>query len=129
MAESLFRDLQCCSAKPRAAVCRLRDGGGLFLQVRPTGVRYWQFRYTKPDGRESSIQIGPYPRVTLEQARAARNGHQLAVARGDDPAVIRKQDKARRKIESARPMTFKQCAAQYIEAHESTWRNVQHRQQ
>jgi integrase len=129
MAESLLRDLQCRTAKPREAVYRLRDGGGLFLQVRPTGLKYWQFRYTKPDGRESSIQIGPYPRVTLEQARTARNGHQSAVARGDDPSVIRKQDKVRRKVEAARSLTFKQCATKYIEAHEGTWRNVKHTQQ
>jgi len=129
MAESLLRDLQCRSAKPRAAVYRLRDGGGLFLQVRPTGLKYWQFRYTKPDGRESSIQIGPYPRVTLEQARTARNSHQAAVARGDDPSVLRKQDKARRKVDAARSMTFKQCAGKYIEAHEGAWRNVKHGQQ
>ncbi|KLU20254.1 integrase [Caballeronia mineralivorans PML1(12)] len=129
MAESLLRDLQCRAAKPRAAVYRLRDGGGLFLQVRPTGHKYWQFRYTKPNGRESSIQIGPYPRVTLEQARTARNEHQAAVARGDDPSVLRKQDKARSKIDAARSMTFKQCASKYIEAHEGTWRNVKHTQQ
>jgi hypothetical protein len=129
MAESLLRDLQCRAAKPRATVYRLRDGGGLFLQVRPTGHKYWQFRYTKPDGRESSVQIGPYPRVTLERARTARNEHQAAVARGDDPSVLRKQDKARSKIAAARSMTFKQCPSKYIEAHEGTWRNVKHTQQ
>ncbi|WP_042299777.1 tyrosine-type recombinase/integrase [Paraburkholderia kururiensis] len=129
MAESLLRNLQCRSAKPRATVYRLNDGGGLFLQVKPNGLRYWQFRYTKPDGREGLIQIGPYPKITLEQARVARNEHQAAVASGDDPAVLRKQQKVRRKVESARSLTFKQCAEQYIESRAAEWRNEKHAQQ
>ncbi|RIV65962.1 tyrosine-type recombinase/integrase [Burkholderia pseudomallei] len=129
MPESLLRDLQCRAAKPRERVYRLNDGGGLALQVKPTGLKYWQFRYMKPDGREGLIQIGPYPRVTLEAARAARNEHRTAVQRGDDPATIRKQEKARRKVDTARTMTFKQCATAYIEARSAEWANPKHAQQ
>ena len=78
MAESLLRDLQCRRAKPRATSYRLSDGGSLALLIKPTGLKYWQFRYRKPDGREGLIQIGPYPRVTLEAARSARNRKHLA---------------------------------------------------
>src|SRR5438067_41762 len=126
MPESLLRDLQCRTAKPRANVYRLNDGGGLALLIKPTGLKYWQFRYTKPDGREGLIQIGPYPRVTLEQARTARNDHRATVSRGDDPATVRKHDKARRKVESARSMTFRQCAEAYIEARGAEWTNSKH---
>ena len=129
MPESLLRDLQCRSAKPRATPYRLNDGGGLALLIKTTGLKYWQFRYTKPDGREGLIQIGPYPRVTLEQARSARNEHRAAVSRGDDPATLRKQDKARRKVESARSMTFRQCTEAYIEARSAEWTNPKHAQQ
>ncbi|MDN7180712.1 Arm DNA-binding domain-containing protein [Caballeronia sp. SEWSISQ10-4 2] len=85
MPECLLRDLQCRTAKPRKSVYRLRDGG-LFLRVRPNGLKYWQYRYTKPDRREGLIQIGPYPRIKLEHARTARNDHRNALSRGDDPA-------------------------------------------
>ena len=129
MPESLLRDLQCRSAKARTTVYRLNDGSGLYFQVKPNGLKYWQFRYTKPDGREGLIQIGPYPKVTLDQARAARNEHQAAVAAGDDPAVLRKQQKVRRKVESARSLTFKQCAEQYIESRAAEWRNEKHAKQ
>ncbi|MFM0319747.1 integrase arm-type DNA-binding domain-containing protein [Paraburkholderia nemoris] len=129
MPESLLRDLQCRAAKPRASAYRLNDGGGLCLLVKSTGLKYWQFRYTKPDSREGLIQIGPYPRVTLEQARVARNQHRAAVSRGDDPATLRKQDKARQKVESARSMTFKQCAEAYIDARSAEWANAKHAQQ
>ncbi|MEQ5837989.1 integrase arm-type DNA-binding domain-containing protein [Paraburkholderia acidicola] len=129
MPESLLRDLQCRSAKPRTTPYRLNDGGGLALQIRVTGLKYWQFRYTKPDGREGLIQIGPYPRVTLEQARSARSAHRAAVSRGEDPATLRKQDKADRKVVSARSMAFKQCVEEYIEARSAEWTNSKHAQQ
>jgi integrase len=129
MPESLLRDLQCRSAKPRAKPYRLSDGGGLALLVKPTGLKYWQFRYNKPDGREGLIQIGPYPRVSLEHARVARNEHRDAVWRGDDPAILRKQEKVRRKVEAARSMTFGQCAHAYIKARSIEWSNPKHVQQ
>lgn len=129
MAESLLRDLQCRNAKPRESAYRLRDGGGLFLHVKPNGLRYWQFRYTKPDGREGLVQVGPYPRVTLEAARTARNELKAAVSRGDDPAIARKQDKARRKVEAARSLTFQQCATEFIKARSAEWVNAKHTQQ
>jgi hypothetical protein len=129
MAESLLRDLQCRRAKPRATSYRLSDGGSLALLIKPTGLKYWQFRYRKPDGREGLIQIGPYPRVTLEAARSARNLHREVVSRGDDPATLRKQDKVRRKVESARALTFQQCASAFIKAREAEWVNPKHTQQ
>ncbi|MFM0649003.1 integrase arm-type DNA-binding domain-containing protein [Paraburkholderia bryophila] len=129
MPESLLRDLQCRSAKARATAYRLSDGGGLAMLIKPNGLKYWQFRYTKPDGREGLIQLGPYPRLSLELARAARNEHRAAVSRGDDPATLRKQDKAQRKVESARAMTFRQCAEKYIETRAAEWTNPKHAQQ
>ncbi|WP_186131976.1 tyrosine-type recombinase/integrase [Burkholderia gladioli] len=127
MAESLLRDVQCRAAKPRERVYRLSDGGGLALLVRPTGHKYWQFRYSKPDGREGLIQIGPYPRVTLEAARSARNTHREVVWRGDDPAILRKQGKAERKARIVSALTFKQCALAYVEARSAEWTSEKHR--
>lgn len=91
----------CNAGQPSRVRARIaiNDGGGLGPHVKSTGLKYWQFRYTKSDGREGLIQIGPYSRVTLDLARAARNEHRAAVSRGDGPATLRKQDKARRTIE------------------------------
>ncbi|AOJ70303.1 MULTISPECIES: tyrosine-type recombinase/integrase [Burkholderia] len=127
MAERLLRDVQCRAAKPRERAYRLSDGGGLALLVRPTGHKYWQFRYSKPDGREGLIQIGPYPRVTLEVARSARNAHREVVWRGDDPAIVRKQEKAERKAKVVSALTFKQCALAYIKARGAEWQSERYR--
>ncbi|WP_226382759.1 Arm DNA-binding domain-containing protein [Burkholderia mayonis] len=116
MPESLLRHLQCRAAKPRERVYRLSDGGGLALLVKPNGLKYWQFRYMKPDGREGLIQIGPYPRVTLEAARAERHG--TSIARPCRAATILRCCASRRRpaARSTQPARFKQYATAFIEA-------------
>ena len=37
--------LQVSSAKPKEKPYRLSDGNGLYLQVTPTGGKWWRFRY------------------------------------------------------------------------------------
>ena len=46
----------------------LRDGGGLFLEVTPTGKKFWRFRYTRPNAsqlppakRRNRLSIGEFP--------------------------------------------------------------------
>ncbi len=46
----------------------VNDGDGLFLRVRDTG-KAWVYRYEK-DGKTVKLGLGPYPAVTLAQARA-----------------------------------------------------------
>ena len=41
--------LQVQNAKPRAAMYKLFDGGGLFLRVNPSGNKYWKMKYRKND--------------------------------------------------------------------------------
>jgi hypothetical protein len=56
---------------------RFPDGGGLYLQITPTGARSWIFRY-RVAGRERQMGLGPLEFVTLaearEKARAERSG-------------------------------------------------------
>ena len=30
-------------------VRRLADGNGLFIEIKPTGVKWWRYRFCKPD--------------------------------------------------------------------------------
>ena len=60
------------------------DGGGLRLQVHPSGARHWVVRVTRA-GKRHTLGLGSYPVVTLEKARdkaldirrLARDGHDL----------------------------------------------------
>lgn len=49
----------------------LSDGGGLQLEARPTGARWWRLRYTF-NGTENRQSLGTYPEVTLANARQRR---------------------------------------------------------
>src|ERR1700739_3818793 len=50
--------------KPRM----LADGKGLYLRVGPTGSKSWVFRY-QADGRRHDLGLGPYPDISLAEAR------------------------------------------------------------
>lgn len=52
------------SLKPPQKACKLFDGGGLFLLVKPNGARLWRMKY-RVDGREKLISFGQYPMCRL----------------------------------------------------------------
>lgn len=70
------------------------DGNGLFLQLYPTGVKAWRFRYNHPQtGKRTKHTIGNYPAVSIAQARTERDKLQALLAQGIDPKVhIRQQE-------------------------------------
>src|SRR4029077_9007557 len=80
------------AAKPKDRPYKLRDGGGLFLFVRPDAALYWRFRY-RYEGREKLISLGVYPHVSLKAARARRDEARLALTNGIDPAAKRRAER------------------------------------
>lgn len=47
-------NLQCRTAKTRERAYKLFDGGGMYLFVKPNGVKTWRLKYTKPSGKEDA---------------------------------------------------------------------------
>ena len=87
---------------------------GLILLVKETGAKSWVQRLTIR-GRRRDLGLGPYPLVTLGEARqAAYDNRKLALARGG-PREMR----AKRLIP-----TFREAAAAVIEMHSPNWRNA-----
>lgn len=60
------------AAKPREKAYKLADGAGLYLEVVPSGSRYWRMKY-RFNGKEKRMAFGVYPAVSLAQARALRD--------------------------------------------------------
>ena len=58
-------DVKVRSAKPKSAVYRLLDAGDLYLEVTPSGGRYWRLKY-RFAGKEKRLALGVYPTVSLE---------------------------------------------------------------
>lgn len=103
---------------------KLSDGAGLVLDVRPTGVGWWRFRFWR-DGKEGMLSLGTYPVISLKAARTKRDEARAAMANGADLSERRKQekiDRARRRevadLEAAGlpgPGTFEQVAREWLE--------------
>jgi integrase len=83
----LLSETQIRAAKPGPKEYLLNDGDNLYLRVRATG-KAWVYRYTK-DGKAVKLGMGPYPEVTLAQARAKAYEANSQRANGLDPKEVR----------------------------------------
>lgn len=70
------------------------DGDGLTFTLSAAGTATWVLRY-RLGGPQKEVTIGNYPDVTLAEARKAARKLRAAIDRGDDPAVEKRQEKAR----------------------------------
>ena len=50
-------DAKIRTTKPADKPQKLADGGGLYLEVRPTGAKLWRYRY-RIAGKENVFAIG-----------------------------------------------------------------------
>lgn len=117
------------------AVSRLKEpgrfavGGVDGLHLRIVGEsRAWVLRI-KIGNRRCDIGLGPYPEVTLADARDLAREHRKKVRDGIDPLQERQQARAALRVERAKSKTFKDCAEAYIEAHKAGWKNDKHAKQ
>ena len=83
------------NAKPKAKMYRLADEKGMYLEVMPTGARYWRMKY-RYAGKEKRLALGVFPEVTLAEAREKREAARKQLASGIDPSESRKAQKAAR---------------------------------
>ena len=79
-------DTRIKTAKPKEKPYKLTDGGGLYLQIQPTGAKYWRLAYRYTD-KQKTLAIGVYPEITLAQARLDRDKARKLLASGTDPAT------------------------------------------
>ena len=93
---------------------RYGDGRyGLYLQVKPSGARSWVQRLTI-DGRRRTFGLGPWPVLSLREARDLAFENVRLRHRGINPLAARKPA-------SAAP-TFAVMADEYIKLQAQSWR-------
>ena len=105
-------DVAIRKARPADKPQRLFDGGGLYLEVAPTGGKLWRWKY-RHAGKEKRLALGAYPEVSLADARERHNAGRKLLAAGIDPGVQRKAEKAATADRAAN--TFAAVAAELIE--------------
>lgn len=86
-------DTACRAAKGRDADYKLSDGGGLYLLVKPNGSRLWNQAY-RFAGKQKKLSHGPYPLVSLAEARKLRDEAKRLLASGMDPSADKKASRA-----------------------------------
>lgn len=88
-------DVAVRQAKPKEKPYKLADGGGMYLEVMPSGSKLWRLKYRL--GKEKRYALGIYPTVSLNKAREnARKAREL-IAEGIDP-VQHSRDKRRQQL-------------------------------
>ena len=106
------------AAKPREKAYKLADGAGLYLEVVPSGSRYWRMKY-RFNGKEKRMAFGVYPAVSLAQARALRDDAKKKLAEGIDPSFAKKEEKLVRDVQLNN--TFQAVALEWHGTKVSRW--------
>jgi integrase len=84
MPTNTLTDARCKAVKPTDKPQKLFDGQGMFLFVSPTGAKVWRMAY-RLNGKPQTLVIGPYPSVTLQEARQKRDEVKAVLRAGQDP--------------------------------------------
>ena len=108
MPTNTLTDAMCKRAAARDKPLKLFDGNGLHLFVTPSGGKRWRMAY-RLDGKPQTATFGPYPVVSLAEARKRRDEVLLTLSKGESPKVER-AEKARR---GAGGPTFKEACEAY----------------
>ncbi|WP_332851554.1 tyrosine-type recombinase/integrase [Duganella sp. S19_KUP01_CR8] len=112
-------DLLVRNAKPREKPYKMFDGDGMYLDVAPTGSRIWRFKFRQANGKENTLTFGPYPEITLHEAREKRLAARRLLLQGIDPAKHR--DDAKRLLKEKASNTFEKIAREWHANKVPTW--------
>ena len=98
---------------------KLFDGGGLVLELMPSGAKKWRYRYRGPSGKETTITIGDYPATGLAEARQQHAAMRKMVASGKDPVIER--ESARQAAMVAAGNTVRVVVDEWIDTRKANW--------
>lgn len=99
------------NTKPKDKTYLVSDGDGLHLRIHPKGGRQWMLRF-RFGGKPNMMSLGPYPAVSLLQARRKRDGVMEQIATGINPSLSRKLEKLANS--TAAQNTFGAVADEYL---------------
>ena len=97
------------NAKPSNKPIRLFDERGLYLEISPTGGKWWRLKF-RFEGKEKRLSLGDYPDIPLKDARDRRDTARKLLADGIDPGENRKAQMLAR-ADSARTVLRSWCGS------------------
>ena len=115
------------------------DGGGLYLNVKSDGRKYWCFRWRDRHARYTTEKsrgvgklrekgLGPFGEydISLPEARKLAGECRQLLRQGKDPIAEAHRIARRTPLDLANELTFGVCATRYINASKGDWRNEKH---
>jgi integrase len=106
------------NANPKNKTYRLYDSGGLYLEIAPSGGKWWRLKY-RFDGKEKRISLGTYPATGLKKARQRRDLAKEQIEDKVDPSVNRKATKTLREDQLAN--SFEAITCEWYYKFKPTW--------
>lgn len=113
-----LNDIACKQAKPREKAYKLADAKGLYLEVAPSGGKWWRLKY-RIGGKEKRISLGVYPEVSLKEAREKCDVARKQIASGIDPSDQRKAAKLAGAEDAAN--SFEVVAREWFAKYSPSW--------
>ena len=101
-------------SKPTDKSYKQFDGGGLYIEVSPSGGKLWRLKY-RYAGKERLLSLGKYPTVTLADARGKREAAKKLLSDGFDPGAVKQQEKSRKIMLAAN--SFEVVAREWFESY------------
>lgn len=105
------------SLKPKEKAYKVADAHGLHIYVRPTGTKTWRQKY-RFNGREKLLTHGKFPFTSLAEARKMRDEARALLEKGEDPAKVKRQAKARQ------ANTFGNLAKEWFDKEAINWKPI-----
>ena len=79
-------------AKSEDKPTKLSDGYGLYLYIDKNQQKFWRFDYSRPfTKKRNTLSFGPYPEVSLAEARQKREDARSLIAQDIDPHEEKKR--------------------------------------
>lgn len=104
------------NAKPKDKPYKMADSQGLFLFITPGGSKLWRLKY-RVGGIEKLLSIGPYPQITLQEARGKVLEAKRELRTGIDPSHSKKA----KKVTASGADSFEAIAREWFEKFSKNW--------
>ena len=89
------------NAKPSNKIIKLSDGGGLYLQIKPTGYKCWKYDY-RINKKRGTFTVGQYPDISLKKAREIHRDARELVALGISPMTMKVESRTAFELDTKR---------------------------
>jgi len=110
----VLTDTKIRNLKRKDKLYRIADAQGLTLEINPNGSKLWRHRY-RFNNRATMMSLGPYPLVSLLEARQARDKNKQLLHKGINPKQ-RKEE-----LNPAIRPTFEEMFLKWINKNKNHW--------